>query len=93
MHLYRKQLIEPFISAYQYALSQWKDHLRRANPRRLLNYAHVINVRSGHEPICTHENKCHILCEINGITRCIEVTAITQTDIFVFNAEQILRAG
>jgi len=29
-------------------------------------------VRSGHEPICTHENKCHILCEIDGITRCIE---------------------
>ena len=68
------QLIISFISGYHHSLFRWKEHLRRANRSRLLNYTYVINVCSGHQPICPDESKCDILCDVNAITRCIEVS-------------------
>jgi len=59
--------------AYQYALKYWRVHLRQASPRRLLNYVYFVNVRRGHHPICTHQVRCHIRCEVIGLHRCIEV--------------------
>ena len=67
---------------------QWKEHALFANPRWILNYAYVyvVNVRSGHQSVCTHENKHDLFCD-NGIIRCIGVTILT---IFWVGSEERL---
>ena len=62
-----------FIRAYRYSETNWKDHLRQASSRRLLDYAYEVTTRLGHRPTCTHEGPCDILCEVDRIVRCIEV--------------------
>ena len=74
----------PISEYYQHALFRWKEHLHHANPRRLLNYTYVVNVSSGHQPICPDESKCDSLCDVNSITRCIEVSTTPHNNI---NAE------
>ena len=81
--LYEQLTHQSFFSEYyQHALFRWKEHLHHANPRRLLNYTYVINVCSGHQPICPDESKCDILCDVNSITRCIEVSTTPLNNIF-----------
>ncbi|KAF8178499.1 hypothetical protein BJ912DRAFT_984030 [Pholiota molesta] len=58
--------------AYQYAKAHWREHLRYASARRLLNYTYFVNARDGYLPICTHENQCNLRCEVVGLFRCIE---------------------
>ena len=62
-----------FFRACQYSVANWKDHLRQASSRRLLDYAYEVITRLGHRPTCTHEDPCDILCEADRIVRCIEV--------------------
>lgn len=63
--------------AYQYAKTYWREHLRHASARRLLNYAYFVNARDGYLPICTHEQQCNLRCEVIGLFKCIEVCQIS----------------
>ena len=61
------------IRAYQYAEVNWKDYLRQASSRRLLDYSKEVIARLGHLPTCKHEDPCDIFCEADRTVRCIEV--------------------
>ena len=52
-------------------MANWKDHLRQASSRRLLDYAYAMTTRLGYR--CTHDDPCDGLCDVDGIIHCIEV--------------------
>ena len=46
----RRSLNPLFIRAYQYSIANWKDYLRQASSRRLLDYADEVITGLGHRP-------------------------------------------